>query len=107
MNMIYFTTFDALLAGLEQLQGTGVQLSERLASLGIMGDQFRSALKPLEYQNTMEPRVLMDALNWDPIMPRGTSSSDSGGKSFQSGLHARTGKNSETETTRLSESLVS
>ena len=63
MNMIYFTTFDALLADLEQLQGSGVQLSERLASLGIMGDQFKATLKPIKHQITMVPRGLLVVQN--------------------------------------------
>ena len=53
---------------LEKLQRSSVQLSERLASLGIMGDQLSASplLKSLEYHGT---EGLKRILNWPPLCP--------------------------------------
>ena len=52
-------TFCSVLL-LEFLQQSVVQLYERLASLGIMGEQFRA---PLKHHRCMAPRGLRKALN--------------------------------------------
>ena len=39
--------------GLEKLQRSGVHLTERLASLGIMGDQLKAPLEQLQHHNTI------------------------------------------------------
>ena len=41
-----------------------------IASLGIMGSQFRALLKPLKHHSTMVSRGLRRALNWAPIIGR-------------------------------------
>ena len=47
---------------------------QRLASLGIMGDELRASLKlPRTSQSTMALRGFSGVLNWDSIMPRGLS----------------------------------
>ena len=59
-------------AGLEQLQRSGVQLSESLAVLGIIGAQLRARLKPIEHHSSMVSRRLRGNINSTRIMPRGT-----------------------------------
>ena len=54
-----------------------VQLSERLASLGIMIDKLRTPLKPLESSQHYRIEALKGVLNWAPVMPRDAIFSDS------------------------------
>ena len=66
---------------LKQSSGTGWTklhwLSERLAFLGIMGSEMKAPLKPLNTIGLGCPGVFKGTLNWDPIMPRDASLSDS------------------------------
>ena len=68
---------------LEKTQRSGVQLSERLASLSSTGSQLKDLL---EHDSSMVWRGLRGAVNWPPIMPEKASLSDSRGKFFQAGL---------------------
>ena len=54
---------------LELLQRSGVQLSESLASLGIMEAQFRVLLKPLGYHRNIVSEGLRGVINSTLIMP--------------------------------------
>ena len=56
-------------AGTEQQQRPDVQLSERLASLGIEGGQFRGPWYPPDHHNAIVLRGFRGALDWVPIMP--------------------------------------
>ena len=67
---------DGLAGGREKLQRSGVQLFERLAPLGIVDDQLRGSLKPIQYHGVMVLRGLRGALDWSPIMPRDDYLSD-------------------------------
>ena len=66
---------------------SGVQSSERLTSLGIMGEmpviilQLRTTAKPLDNPRTMVPRGARGTLNRYPITPRSVSFQDEN-KSF-------------------------
>ena len=55
---------------LENLQRSGVQLSERIAPLGIIEAQLRAVLKPLEHQCIYVTEGLKEALNCAPIVTR-------------------------------------
>jgi len=57
---------------LENLQRSAVQLSERLASLGIIAGVH---LKPLEHHSPIITWGLRGDLTWFPIMPRDASAS--------------------------------
>ena len=50
---------------------TGVQPSERLASLGITEAKLRVLLKTLDYHDSVVPRGVRGALNWILIIQRG------------------------------------
>ena len=50
--------------GLAILQRSGVQPSERLAPLGILGAQLSNPMNPLEHHGTMVPRWLREE-TWD------------------------------------------
>ena len=52
------TSLNAQTAGLEKLQRSGVQFSERLAYFGVMESQLRIILKPLKHPWTMVSRGL-------------------------------------------------
>ena len=60
--------------------------TERLASLGIMGDQLRAAWNPSYITAHYHIEGLREALNWSPIMPRDSSLSDSRCIYFQFGF---------------------
>ena len=61
----------------EKLHRPGMQLSERLAFLGIIWAQLMLHLKFLESHNTVHDiQEFKKILNWAPIMPRGLSLSD-------------------------------
>ena len=47
-----------------------IQLSEKLAPFGIIGDKFRVPLKSLEHHSNMIWSGLRRALNWTPVRPR-------------------------------------
>ena len=59
--------------------------SERLASLGIMGDQLRASLKKTKHHGIIVPSGLRGALNLTLIMPTGASLSVSQCNFFKSG----------------------
>ena len=54
-----------------------VQLSDRLASFGIIGNQLRAHLGPRYHHGTMISRGSRGGLNWAPITPRGVRLSNS------------------------------
>ena len=58
INVWYFDSYFSHWAGLENIQRMGVQFCERLASLGTMGFQLRTSLKPLEHHRSMVSRDL-------------------------------------------------
>ena len=64
-------------SGLENQQRLDVNLSERLASFGIMGIQIMATLKPSIHHITIVLRGLRGVLNWAVIMPKDSSLSDS------------------------------
>ena len=68
---------------LEKQHRSDLQLSERLASLGILGAQLRFPLKPPIHHITIILRDFRRALNWVPIMPSNVSLSDSECDIFQ------------------------
>ena len=51
--------------------------AERLASLGIMGDQLRAAIKTFVLSQRYRIKGFQEALNWDSFMPRDASLSNS------------------------------
>ena len=74
---------DSIEARLEKQQRSDVQLSEGLASLGIMGAPLRALLKPLGPSQNYRKRGLRGALNESPIMPTDASLPDSRCEFFQ------------------------
>ena len=65
---MYGYLFVCYVVRLVKLQQSGVQLSERLASLGSLGAQLRTLVKPFKHHNNMLLRGLKGAFNWTPIM---------------------------------------
>ena len=68
--------------GLPRLQKRVHWLSERLASLGIMREQFRAPLKPPNTIVLWFTGGIRIAVNWSPMMSRDASFSDSFGVVF-------------------------
>ena len=56
----------------EQLQRLSLQPSEKLMPLDIMGPQLKTLLISFEHHGNILPSGLRGALNWAPMMPRGT-----------------------------------
>ena len=58
---------------LEKQQRSDAQLSERLASLGIIGPQLRAPLEPVRPSQHYNMAGLKGVNTWAPIMPRDAS----------------------------------
>ena len=54
----------------EKIQQSDVHSSYRIASFGIMGDQLRAHMNPLEHHGTITIKGSKVALNFSPILPR-------------------------------------
>ena len=69
----------------EKQQRSDMELPERLASLDIMGTNWKPLWIPLDYNSIIILRVLRKFLNRAPIVPRDASLSNNGYDFIQSG----------------------